>query len=302
MRILVTGGAGFIGSHLSELLLSKKNVHLSIVDNLSTGKVSNLPPGTKLHKAHIESHRLREVFRKERPEIVYHLAAQIDLRKSIEEPIKDAETNIIGSLNVLDLCVEFGVKKVIFISSAAVYGNTNKVPVSETDPATPDSPYGIGKRTIEDYLAVYEHVHGLRYAIARPSNVYGPRQNNKGEAGVVTVFTNTLLHRRPCHINGTGRQTRDFVYVTDVAQALASMMRKGKGIYNISSQKETTVSALYSQIAKEVGSDMKPNKRKAIKGEIFRSSLRNAKARKELGWKPKVLLKEGLSKTVEHFR
>ncbi|WP_447974509.1 NAD-dependent epimerase/dehydratase family protein [Nitrospira sp. Kam-Ns4a] len=303
MRIVVTGGAGFIGSHLVDRLVLEGH-EVAVVDNLSTGKRRNINRAARFYKMDIQSSALERVFRRERPLLVVHLAAQMDVRRSVEDPVYDAQVNILGTLNVLQQAVAHGTRKVIFASSGgAIYGEQEVFPAAETHSTRPASPYGISKLTGEHYLAYYEQVSGLQYVSLRYANVYGPRQDPEGEAGVVAIFTQKLLHGEQPVINGNGRQTRDFIFVEDVVEAnLAAMGKDARGTYNVGTGVETSVNELFQMLADLIQPGSKALHGPAKKGEQARSAIDSAKLRRELGWEPRVSLKEGLARTVEYFR
>jgi len=299
MAILVTGGAGFIGSHIVDALISE-GYHIVVFDDLSTGKKEHVNKNAKFYKAGLND-RLEEIFRKERIDIVVHQAAQINIRKSLSNPILDADVNIKGTLNLLECCKE--VEKFIYASSGgAVYGEPRYLPVDEEHPVAPLSPYGVSKYIAEKYLQVYKEIYDLDYVALRYGNVYGPRQSGEGEAGVVAIFANKILHSERPTINGDGTQTRDFVYVTDVARANLLAMEKGKNVYNIATGKETSVNEIFDMIKKILNTSIKPEHAPPIKGEVRRIYLNIEKAKKELGWKPEVELEEGIEKLLEYTR
>jgi len=303
MKILVTGGAGFIGSHLVDRLILEGH-EVAVVDNLSTGKRRNLNRAARFYKMDIQSWRLPRVFRRERPLVLMHLAAQMDVRRSVEDPVFDAQVNILGTLNVLEQAVRHGTRKVVFASSGgAIYGEQDVFPASESHPTWPLSPYGISKLTGEQYLAYYRRISGIHYVSLRYSNVYGPRQDPEGEAGVVAIFTQKMLNGEQPIINGNGRQTRDFIYVDDVAEAnLAVMGKEVEGIYNVGTSEEISINELFRLLAELTKSGCKELHGPAKKGEQVRSVVDTRKLRQELGWDPRVSLREGLARTVEYFR
>lgn len=303
MKVLVTGGAGFIGSHLVDRLLLEGH-EVTVVDNLSTGKRKNLNRAAGFYKMDIQSPRLERVFRKERPSLVMHLAAQMDVRRSVEDPVFDAQVNILGTLNLLDQAFRHGTRKVVFSSSGgAIYGEQDVFPAPETHPTRPLSPYGISKLSGEHYLAYYQRVSGIQFVSVRYANVYGPRQDPEGEAGVVAIFIQKLLKGEQPVINGNGRQTRDFVFVEDVVEAnLAVMGQEVQGIYNVGTGEETTINSLFSLLKELTNADCQEIHGPAKKGEQSRSVVDSAKLRQELGWDPRVPLKEGLRRTVAFFR
>jgi UDP-glucose 4-epimerase len=303
MKILVTGGAGFIGSHLVDRLV-QEGQEVVVVDDLSTGKRRNVNKGAEFYKLDIQSSRLEQVFRKERPSLVVHLAAQMNVRRSVENPVFDAEVNIIGTLNLLEQSVKHGARKIVFASSGgAVYGEQDIFPAPESHAVRPLSPYGISKLTGEHYLAYYRYVSGIQYVALRYANVYGPRQDPEGEAGVVAIFARKMLGGEQPVINGNGRQTRDFVFVDDVVEAnLAVMGQDVQGVYNVGTAEETTINDLFRILSELTGSGFKGIHGPAKKGEQARSAVDITKIRHEIGWDPKVGLQEGLTRTVEFFR
>jgi UDP-glucose 4-epimerase len=303
MKILVTGGAGFIGSHLVDRLI-KENYQVIVVDNLSTGKKENLNPKAQFYQLDILDPKLSEVFQKEKPEVVFHYAAQIDVRKSVKNPLEDAKINILGSLNLLENCKRFKVKKFIFASSGgAIYGQADIVPTPESYPAWPLSPYGVAKLTIEKYLNYYYKVFGLPYTSLRLANVYGPRQNPEGEAGVVAIFCHKLLKGEQPVINGDGTQTRDYVFVDDVVEANLLALEKDKvDIFNVGTAKETSVNEIFQRLKRITGAGIEGIHGPAKQGEQKRSCLDFSKIKKELDWQPNYSLEQGLEKTVNYFK
>lgn len=331
MRILVTGGGGFIGSHLVDALI-KKGHRVVIIDNLSTGQKRNINPRAKFYKIDIRSSKIETIFKKEKPQIVYHCAAQINLRKSIEDPVYDADVNIRGSLNILQnfvrFCQGYGGRirisprlsspqsAFIFSSTGgAIYGETKKIPTPETEPARPTSPYGLNKLTFEKFLEIYRQLYGLNYVALRYANVYGPRQNTKAEAGVIAIFITQLLKGERPKINGSGRQTRDYIYIGDVVKANllflshknTSLIRTnwGSRIFNVGTGKETSVNEIFQKISNSLKGFVirraKPLHGPAISGELMRSAL-DCRKIKKFGWQPQVSLDEGLIKTIRWFK
>lgn len=303
MKVLVTGGAGFIGSHVADRLILEGH-EVVVVDNLSTGKRKNLNRAARFYKADIQSWRLERIFRNERPNIVMHLAAQMDVRRSVEDPMFDAQVNILGMLNVLQQAVQHGVRKVVFSSSGgAIYGEQEIYPAPETHVTQPLSPYGLSKLCGEQYLSYFQRVSGLQMVNLRYANVYGPRQDPHGEAGVVAIFIQKLLNNEQAIINGNGRQTRDFVFVEDVVEAnLAVMGQETQGTYNVGTGQETSVNDLFRILQEHTGSTCKEVHGPAKKGEQARSVIDACKLRRELSWDPNTNLRDGLKKTVEYFR
>lgn len=303
MKVMVTGGAGFIGSHLVDRLIQEGHEAV-VVDNLSTGKRKHVNRAARFYKLDVQSPRLERVFRKERPSVLMHLAAQMDIRRSVEDPIFDAQSNILGTINVLEQAVRHGSRKVVFASSGgAIYGEQEVFPAPESHPTRPLSPYGISKLAGEFYLAYYQQHSGIQYVSLRYSNVYGSRQDPHGEAGVVAIFTQKMLSGEQPIVNGTGRQTRDFVFVEDVVDAhLAVMGKDVQGCYNVGVGEETSINELFGMLADLTKSGSKQVHGPAKKGEQARSVVDSTKLRQELGWEPRTPLSEGLSRTVEFFR
>ncbi|MFA5076203.1 MAG: NAD-dependent epimerase/dehydratase family protein [Patescibacteria group bacterium] len=305
MKILVTGGAGFIGSHIVDALIKQQH-RVVVVDNLSTGRREFINSKAKFYRLDIQDKKLGQIFKKEKPAIVFHLAAQIDLRKSVDDPVWDAKTNILGSLNVLENCRQFRVKKIIFASTGgAIYGDLplNKLPTKENQPTWPLAPYGLNKLTVEHYLNYYQQIFGLAYTVLRYGNVYGPRQNALGEAGVVAIFINKILQRQQPIINGNGLQTRDYVYVGDVVRAnLLALKSKKIGIYNVGAAKQTSVNQIFAKVSQALNVKIKEVHGPAKVGEQRRSCLSFAKISRELGWQPRVNLDQGIKLTVDWFK
>jgi UDP-glucose 4-epimerase len=303
MKVLVTGGAGFIGSHLVDRLVQEGN-QVIVIDNLSTGKRKQVNKKAQLYKMDIRSKRIERVFRKERPLIVVHLAAQMNVRLSTEDPVFDAEVNIFGTLNLLEHAVKHGVRKVSFASSGgAVYGEQEVFPAAESHRTDPLSPYGISKLAGEKYLAYYTNTTGLRHVVLRFGNVYGPRQEPEGEAGVVAIFSKLMLDGGQPIINGTGKQTRDFVYVDDVVDAIMVTLGEDiQGTFNVGTGQEATVNECYGIIKELTNSSCKDLYGAAKKGEQFRSVLDVMKLREKFDWDPQVSFPEGLKMTVEFFK
>jgi UDP-glucose 4-epimerase len=303
LKVLVTGGAGFIGSHLVDRLVQEGN-EVIVIDNLSTGKRKQVNKKAQFYKMDIRSKRIERVFRKERPVIVVHLAAQMNVRLSTEDPGFDADVNILGTLNLLEHAVKNGVRKVSFASSGgAVYGEQEVFPAGESHRTDPLSPYGISKLAGEKYLAYYTNTTGLRHVALRFGNVYGPRQEPEGEAGVVAIFSKIMLEGGQPIINGTGKQTRDFIYVDDVVEAIMVTLGEDiQGIFNVGTGQESTVNECYGIIKKLTNSSCKDLHGAAKKGEQFRSVLDVTKLKERFGWDPQVALPEGLKLTVDFFQ
>ncbi|MFH1563968.1 MAG: NAD-dependent epimerase/dehydratase family protein [Nitrospirota bacterium] len=302
MNILVTGGAGFIGSNIVDRLINLGH-KVVIVDNLSTGKEKNINPLAKFHKLDIQDTKLEEIFKDEQIDIVIHHAAQIDVRKSVNDPMFDTGVNVLGSINLLQLCVQYNVKKFIFASSGGtVYGEQKVYPAAEDHPTQPICPYGINKLTIEHYLHYYWTGYNLNYTVLRYANIYGPRQDPWGEAGVVAIFINKLLKNEQPIINGNGEQTRDYTYVDDVVEAnILAINSPTTGIFNIGTGIETSVNKLFSMILKTMEAKVKEAHGPAKDGETSRSCIDGTKAKEILGWQPKIKFEEGIKRTVEYF-
>jgi len=302
MKVLLTGGAGFIGSHVADHLLESGH-EIVVVDNLSTGKRDNVPEGTRFFEEDIRS-GCEELFREFRPEVLCHQAAQMDVRRSVQEPDFDADVNVLGTIRLLRNCVEYGVGRVIFASTGgAVYGEQEEFPAPEDHPQYPVSPYGVSKLAGERYLHYYSVQYGISYAALRYANVYGPRQDPDGEAGVVAIFSGNLAANRTSSINGTGEQTRDYVYVGDVARAavLALEGEAPNGAYNVGTGVETSVNELYELLREISGRDLPPEHGPAKPGEQARSSVDPSKSEELLNWRPEVGLDAGLKETLRFF-
>jgi UDP-glucose 4-epimerase len=301
--ILVTGGAGFIGSNVADRFIEEGH-QVVIIDNLSTGVESNLNKKAKFYKVDVRSAVIDKIFEKEKPEVLCHHAAQIDVRKSTSDPIFDAEVNILGSLNLFNACVKHKVKKIIFASTGgAIYGEQDYFPADENHPANPLSPYGVAKLTIEKYLHFYKEVYGIDFVALRYANVYGPRQNPFGEAGVVAIFTERLLEGKKAVINGDGKQTRDFVFVEDVVKSNVLALKYSQSdIFNIGTGIETDINRIFRTLKGKIGSKQKELHGPAKPGEQQRSVLECSKAKRLLKWKPKYDLEEGIAKTVKYYR
>ena len=298
-KILVTGGAGFIGSNLVDHLINQGH-ELVVVDDLSSGKKSYVNQQAKFYKLDIRSTKLEKIFSREKIEVVYHLAAQIDVRKSVADPAFDVDINIIGSLNLLENCRRFKVKKIIFSSTGgAIYGEAEEIPTTEYAPTYPVSPYGINKLAFEKYLNYYFQVYGLNYTILRFANVYGPRQFKGGEAGVIAIFIDNAVKGLESKQFGDGKQTRDFVYVDDVVRAL--VLAKDidcRGEINIGLGKEVNLLEIRQEIEAALSEPMKIKEEPGKVGEQRRSVLSRERAKAVLNWEPEIDLKEGIKRTI----
>lgn len=302
MKVLVTGGAGFIGSQVAEAYF-KQGWEVVVVDDLSTGLQENLPKGVKFYLMDIREADLDDVFREERFDLVNHHAAQIDVRFSARNPVMDASINILGSLNLLELCRKYEVKKFIFSSTGgAIYGEQEIYPAPEEHPLKPISPYGVAKLAVEKYLYFYHKEYGLNAIALRYANVYGPKQNPYGEAGVVAIFTHRLLSDEPVFINGRGFQTRDYVYIGDVVKAnLLATNLEGFHIFNIGTGVETDVLTLFNHLSSLTSKHQEPQFRPLPPGEQLRSCLDATLAYRIMGWRAETPLYEGLRQTVQFF-
>ena len=303
MKVLVTGGAGFIGSHTVDAFL-ENGFEVVVVDDLSTGRRSNLNPEATFYQADIRSPELAEIFEKENPDFISHHAAQIDVRRSVAEPLLDADINILGSIRLLELAREHGVKRFVYISTGgAVYGEPEYLPCDEEHPINPICQYGASKHAIEHYLYLYHDIYGLDYTVLRYPNVYGPRQDPHGEAGVVAIFTGQMLNDEQVKIYGDGLQERDFVFVKDCARANVLAVQKGvNGIYNLGSGEGTNINQIAEMLSEITHYGHQPVHAPAKVGETRRIYLTAEKAKRELNWEPTVSLLEGLSSTVDYFR
>jgi UDP-glucose 4-epimerase len=302
-RILITGGAGFIGSHVADAFIQAGH-EVAVVDNLSTGRRENVPAAAQFHPYDIKSPETFELICHWQPQVLVHHAAQMSVRRSVEDPEMDARENILGSLNLFQAAARVRVEKIIFASTGgAMYGDQAPVPAREEDRARPECPYGIAKLAIEHYLYFYQREYGLTPIRLRYANVYGPRQNGLGEAGVVAIFIEKFLAGQQPLINGDGLQTRDFVYVEDVVAANKLALNYPQaGTFNIGTGRETDIRTIYLNLQEITGSSLGPNHGPAKPGEQLRSALDSTRAREFLGWQPQVSLTEGLAGTVEWFR
>ena len=303
MNILVTGGAGFIGSHLVDAYVADGH-NVVVVDDLSSGVKENLNPKAEFCQLDIRSQEIAQVFQRHSFDVVNHHAAQMDVRRSVADPKFDASVNVIGGLNIFESARQSGVKKIIFSSTGgAIYGEQDSFPADEEHPVRPLSPYGIAKFVTENYLFYYKEVHGIDHVVLRYANVYGPRQNPHGEAGVVAIFAKKMLRGEIPVINGDGKQTRDYTYVGDVVRAnLLALKYSGSNIFNIGTGIETDVTQLF-RILRGLLNPACPEEHGPAKiGEQLRSVISSAKIQRELGWSPGVSLSEGLKMTAQFFK
>ena len=312
MKALVTGGAGFIGSTLVDRLLAEGH-EVDVLDDLSSGSLANLTEAradrsnkVSFHQIDIRDPQVIEVIARRQPEVVFHLAAQADVRVSVARPAFDAEVNVVGALNVLEGARVAGARKVVFASSGGtIYGEiaADDLPGRESLPQVPLSPYGVAKKVVFDYMNVYRELHGLEFTALALANVYGPRQDPHGEAGVVAIFAGKLLADEPCTVFGDGEQTRDFVFVDDVVDAFVRAATRGDGmLINIGTGVETSVNLLYRTMAKAAGVDRPALTAAARSGELQRSALDPARAAVHMAWKPWTTLEEGTTRVLEWFK
>lgn len=304
MKILVTGGAGFIASHITDTYI--KNGHeVVIVDNLITGRESNINPQAKFYKMDIRDEGLEKVFEKEKPDVVNHHAAQMDVRRSVADPKFDADVNVVGSLNILELARKHGVKHILYSSSGGtVYGEPNYLPCDENHPIQPICPYGATKYIFEVYLSMYQIMYGMRYTVFRYPNVYGPRQDPHGEAGVVAIFTGQMLRNQPVRIYGDGMNERDFVFVKDCARAslIATEHDFGSHIFNLGSEKPTSINQIFNGLKQITAYPHDVIYAPPKLGETRRIFLTAKKAKTILNWEPRTSLHNGLVETVAYFK
>ena len=303
MKIVVTGGAGFIASHIVDAYVDEGH-QVHVIDDFSTGRAANVNPKVTVHSLDIADRQAAALIAEVKPDILNHHAAQMDLRRSVEDPLFDARTNILGFVNLLEAAKDASVRKIIFASSGgAIYGDKEPIPAAEDHPTEPLSPYGVSKKTGELYLAYYQMAFGMPFVALRYANVYGPRQSSKGEAGVVAIFIDHFLSGKNPRINGDGKQTRDYVFVGDVVRAnVAALHTQYVGPVNIGTGKETDVVTICRRLRQGLGSDIDPIHGPAKLGEQRRSCLETSLANKVLGWQPEVSLKEGLERTIAAWR
>jgi UDP-glucose 4-epimerase len=305
MKILITGGAGFIGSHLVRLL-QEAGEEIVVVDNFSTGLRQNLPEGTSCVEMDVKSPELRNLFEKEKFDAVVHLAGQTTVHVSMSDPELDGRENVIGSIHVLEQARHFGVSRVIFASTAASYGDVTeeRLPVVESERLAPMSFYGLSKVTVEQYLRLYHRAYGLNYVVFRFANVYGERQGDGGEGGVISIFAKRVAEDRQITIYGDGGQTRDFIYAGDIARGIYAALKTDhvNRTYNLSTQRETTLNDLVDVLRRVSGKEIVPLYGPARPGDIYSSVLANGRARRALDWEPEIGLEEGVRRTYEYFQ
>jgi UDP-glucose 4-epimerase len=303
MKIMVTGGAGFIGSHVTDMMIEAGH-EVIVVDDLSTGRRSNLNPHAAFYEVDIRSSEMERVFAQEKPEVICHHAAQMDVRRSMDDPLFDADINIIGSIKLAQLAIRHGTRKFIHISSGgAAYGEPEYLPCDEDHPIKPLCHYGASKYTFELYLHVFNANYNLDYSVIRYPNVYGPRQDPHGEAGVVAIFTGRMLRGEELTINGSGEQVRDYVYVTDCARCNLMLLEQGSGhVYNLGYGIGTTVNEIFEQLKNITGYTKQALYGPAKVGETFKIYLNAGRAERELGWRPVIPLEEGLKRTVDYSK
>ena len=302
MNILITGGAGFIGSHILQRF-NKGNCQITVLDNLHSGNKANIPKGVNFIEMDICDERIIDVFEKNKFEAVVHLAAQTMVNASIDDPIYDSDNNIRGTINILEACRKTGVRRIVFSSTAAVYGDVSEVPVLEDFTTDPLSFYGLSKLTVEKYLKLYQKLYGLEYVILRYANVYGERQGDGGEGGVISIFMKLLAQNKALTIHGDGKQSRDFVYAGEIANAnwLALNTENINEIYNISTQTETSINELVETLETIASKKFAITYGAPRQGDLLRSVLSNDKAREKIGYKVETSLAEGLRRTYQYF-
>ena len=306
MRILVTGGAGFIGSNTVDELVKVDAGQVSVLDNLSAGKRNQVNARARFHQADLrDADAVKSAIAEARPEVIYHFAAQMDVRRSVADPAFDAQVNLVGFLNLIEAARQHGLRRVIFASTGgAIYGEQQAFPCDEDHPCRPLSPYGIAKLATEKYLFFYREQYGIDYLALRYANIYGPRQDPHGEAGVIAIFCGRMLDGSRCTIFGEGKQTRDYTFVGDVVRAnVCALTSKATGlVLNIGTGTETSVNQLYSELAGVAGEARPPEYAPQRPGEQMRSVISPGRAAELLGWKPEVELANGLDRTFRYFR
>lgn len=302
-KAIVTGGAGFIGSHICDALI-ERGIEVAVIDNLSSGKKQNLAPDAAFYEADVRDESVRDIFAKEKPNYLFHLAAQMDVQKSVADPMYDASVNIGGTANLLEAGRASGLEKTIYAATGgAMYGEPKVLPADENTPIGPLCPYGISKGAAEQYLELYRKLYGMNYTSLRFPNVYGPRQDPHGEAGVVAIFSQLMLSGKQPKIFGDGTMTRDYLYVGDVVEANMLALEKGGGMaMNLGRGEEVTVQQIFDGVRDAVGCDIEPNYVPERLGEVAHISLDASLAKKTLGWEPKIELLDGLARAVDFYR
>jgi UDP-glucose 4-epimerase len=301
---VVTGGAGFIGSHLVDDLV-RRGWSVAVLDDLSTGVKGNVNPRARLHVADIRTPKAARLIEKLKPDVVFHLAAQVSVPISLDQPVRDADINLLATVRLMEAASDAGVKRFVLASSAAVFPTkASRIPTDESEPVGPQSPYGIAKYADERYGLFFRTTRGLPFVALRFANVYGPRQSQRGEAGVVAVFAKRMLTDQDVMVNGSGKQTRDFIYVGDAVRAMVAAANDphAEGPYHVGTGVETTIADLYRRLSDATGYTKKPRRGPADVNAPYRSALDSKRIRRELGWKPTVGLDEGIRKTVTWFR
>ncbi|MCC3145672.1 SDR family oxidoreductase [Halanaerobium sp. Z-7514] len=302
MKILVTGGAGFIGSNIVDRLIELEH-KVVVIDNFLTGHKEFINPKAKFYNIDLRDEKVNQIIKEENITHIIHQAAQIDVQLSLKDPAFDADNNIKGTINLLEVAAENDVKKIVYASSAAVYGEPEYLPIDESHPIKPMSAYGISKYTPEHYLRIYQHLHELDYTILRYANVYGPRQDPKGEGGVVAIFVDRILDNKKPIIFGDGKQTRDFIYVEDIVEAnLLALTKANNKVLNISTAERNSVNQLLNHLNSYLDNQLEAEYREAREGDILHSALDNSKAKKALGWEPKYDFSSGLKKTLAYYK
>jgi len=301
--ILVTGGAGFIGSHLVDSLVGT-GCRVIVVDDLSTGRAGNLNTGAEFHRLDIRGPAIERLVTETQPSAVVHLAAQVSVAVSARDPVLDAEMNVLGTLNLMEAVRKAGNARFLFVSTGgAIYGEPESIPADEATPCLPVCPYGAAKLAVENYLAMYGAAHGFDYTVIRPGNVFGPRQDPHGEAGVVAIFTRAMLAGEPVRIFGDGNDERDYVYVLDIVDCIERALRFGKHTaYNVGSGIGTTVNTIFRELASLNGYERPPEYVAPRPGDLHRITLDASKAARDLGWQPRTPFATGLRRTVDFFR
>lgn len=302
MSILITGGAGFIGSNMVDALIDG-NYEVIVIDNLSTGYRENLNNKAQFYNIDLNDRKIYDVFKKHNIEKVIHLGAQIDVTRSVKDPIYDSNINIQGSINLFQACIKNDVKKVVYASSAAVYGEPNYLPINEGHPIKAMSPYGVSKHTPEHYLKYFNNEYDLDYTVLRYSNVYGPRQSAAGEGGVIAIFVDRMLRDKSPVIYGDGKQSRDFIHVFDIIRANLQALDTASGkTLNVSTRTETTVNRLVKIINENLDKNLEPIYKERREGDIRHSILDNSKALKYLEWEPTFNIEDGIEQTIKYYQ